>query len=206
MTRREFWSGMALAAASGRSPAPLVVPVHLVADSRAKWNSGAMRHFWWNVWPEAVKDFGRCGVRIESSFSTGVILRPWRREPVIAGLEPGVINLVITDQIPAVWDGGLALSGVTTRYHGYHMCMVAADWAHGHCIPFLSTNTCVHEILHALLQDIFESRPGGLRGEWRELRVDYYATRLWLFHDGKAIRRSAQTYLTRLRSDAPRRD
>ena len=80
--------------------------------------------------------------------------------------------------------------------------MVALDHAHGHQIPLLSVNTCVHELLHALLHDIFERRPDGLLGEARELRIDWYATRLWLFHDGAAIRRAAQAYVERLRSAA----
>ena len=83
--------------------------------------------------------------------------------------------------------------------------MVALDYAHGHQIPFLAVNTCVHELLHVLLQDIFEVHPKGLPGYEREFRIDWYATRLWLFHDGAAIRKSAQTYLDRLRSTAAAR-
>jgi len=50
-----------------------------------------------------------------------------------------------------------------------------------------------------LLQDIFEIHPQGLPGYEREFRIDWYATRLWLFHDGAAIRKSAEVYLERLR-------
>jgi hypothetical protein len=100
-----------------------------------------------------------------------------------------------------VWDRARALSGVTTRYEGYHVCVVALNYAHGHQIPFLSVNTCLHELLHALLGDIFEDRPAGLPGAAREFRVDWYATRLWLFHDGAHIKNSAQSYVERLRRD-----
>jgi hypothetical protein len=34
----------------------------------------------------------------------------------------------------------------------------------------------------------------------REVRVDYYATRLWLFHDGEEVRQSGEAYLRRLRA------
>jgi hypothetical protein len=32
------------------------------------------------------------------------------------------------------------------------------------------------------------------------MRIDWYATWLWQFHEGAAIRKSAQAYLARLRS------
>jgi hypothetical protein len=32
------------------------------------------------------------------------------------------------------------------------------------------------------------------------VRVDYYATRLWLFHDGEEVRKSGEVYLRRLRA------
>jgi hypothetical protein len=80
--------------------------------------------------------------------------------------------------------------------------MVALYRAHCHQIPFLSVNTCVHELLHVLLQDVFEGRPKGLLGEAREFRIDWHATRLWLFHDGGTIRKAAQAYVDRLRYES----
>jgi hypothetical protein len=78
--------------------------------------------------------------------------------------------------------------------------MVALRYAHGNQIPFLSVNTCVHELLHVLLQDILISRLKWFQGGGHELRIDWYATWLWLFHDGATIRKSAQAYLDRLPS------
>ena len=92
------------------------------------------------------------------------------------------------------------MTGVSTQYDGYHISMIALDYAHGHQIPFLAVNTCVHELLHVLLEDIFEVHPKGLAGYERESRIDWYATRLWLFHDGAGIRTAAQAYLDCLRS------
>jgi hypothetical protein len=37
-----------------------------------------------------------------------------------------------------------------------------------------------------------------LAGQAREFRIDWYATRLWLWHDGGAIRQTAQKYVERL--------
>ena len=108
--------------------------------------------------------------------------------------------MVITDQIIQNWDRGRGLTGVSAQYDGYHISMIALDYAHGHQIPFLAVNTCVHELLHVLLQDIFEVHPTGLAGYERESRIDWYATRLWLFHDAGAIRKSAEAYLARLPS------
>ena len=199
MTRREFFSGsLAAALARAASRPRLLVPVHIVQDSAAKLGPRVLRYFWWTLWPEAVRDFGYCGIVMESTFQQAEIWRPPGRQPMIGGLQAGALNLVITNRIPMEWDSGRALAGVTTLYRGFHVCMIAMDHAHGHQIPFLSTNTCVHEMLHALMHDIFENRPRGLAGQLREYRIDAYATRLWLFHDGAEIRRQAVDYVARL--------
>ncbi len=201
MTRREFFSLAAAAVVPAISQTPLIVPVHLIMDGRVKWRPNQLRRFWSSMWPEAVRDFGRCGIRLESTLRTGEVERPPGREPIVTGLDPGAINLIVTNQIPMEWDSGRALSGVAMRYRGYDLCMVALSHAHGNQIPVLSVNTCVHEILHVLLHDTFERRPQGVPGQAREFRIDWYATRMWLFHDGAAIRKAAQSYVERLRSD-----
>jgi len=201
MTRRQF---VLTAAASptvrSGSPAALIIPIHRVMDSRAKCTPAQVRRFSSRMWPEAVRDFARCDVQLQVSEVTGEVRRSPGDRPLFVGLERGAINFVITDHIPMNWDQGRGLTGVSTRYEGYHLCMVALDYAHGHQIPFVAVNTCVHELLHVLLQDIFEVHPKGLTGYEREFRVDWYATRLWLFHDGAAIHKAAQAYLDRLRS------
>jgi hypothetical protein len=197
MNRREFLAAVAAAVVLSVSRAPLVVPVHLVLDSRV--NPEQIRRFWSHLWPQAAGDFASGGIRLETSVTTGDVRRSPAGRPIFTGLDRGALNFVVTDQLPIAWDQARALSGVTTRYQGYHLCMAALNYAHGHQIPFLSVNTCLHELLHALLGDIFESRPMGLPGATREFRVDWYATRLWLFHDGAHIRKAAQFYLERLR-------
>jgi hypothetical protein len=124
---------------------------------------------------------------------------------VFIGLEQAAINVVITDRIPMKWAQGKGLPGVSTRFDGHDLSVVALEYAHAHQVPFLSVNTCVHELLHVLLQDIFEIRPEGFQGVEREFRIDWYATRMWLFHDGVAIRKAAQAYLDRLRSNVAAR-
>ena len=201
MTRREFFSIVPAAVVPFVSRVPLIVPVHLVVDGRPHWRPEQIRNFWSRMWPEAIRDFGSGGIRIETSVTKGEVQRSPGGRPIFIGLDRSVLNLVITDQIPMVWDQSRGLSGVTTRYEGYHLCMVALNYAHGHQIPFLSLNTCVHELLHALLGDIFEDRPPGWRGAAREFRVDWYATRIWIFHDGAHIREAAQVYVERLRRE-----
>lgn len=183
------------------STEPLIIPVHHVLDGRAKWARGQLARFWSSIWPEAVRDFERCGIRLESRVKQGEVRLSASGKPLFTGLDFRVLNFVITDRIPMDWDRGRGLTGVTTRYQGYHLCVAALHYAHGHQIPLLSVNTCVHELLHALLHDIFESRPKGYRGEARELLIDWYATRLWLFHEGPEIRKAAQAYVERLRSE-----
>ena len=199
MTRREFVS-TAAAVVLSRSPAPLIVPLHRVMDARAKCTLEQVSHFSSSIWPEAVQDFQRCGIQFQVSQVTGEVRRSPGGRPVFIGLEQRAINLVITDQILQNWDQGKGVTGVSTHYDGYDISMIALDYAHGHQIPFLAVNTCVHELLHVLLMDIFEIHPKGLPGYEREFRIDWYASRLWLFHDGAAIRTSAEAYIERLRS------
>lgn len=172
----------------------VAIPVRQVLDGRAEWAAGQVRWFHKKLWAEAAGDLLKCGVRLQTTITPGGVERPPGREPILSGLERGVLNFVITNRIPMQWDQGRALCGVTAIYRGYHMCMVALNRAHGHQIPFLSVNSCVHELLHALLGDILERRPGGVDGELREARIDFLATRLWLFGEGSAVRQAAERY------------
>jgi hypothetical protein len=193
ISRREV---LGLTAAFVRAPQqPVAIPVRIVIDTKAKWSYRQIGNFWSGMWPQAVADFARGGVRLESTTATGEVERPAFREPVLSGLDRGALNLVVTDLIPLQWDSGRALAGVTLLYRGYHVCMVALAVAHGNQVPFLSVNTCVHEILHALLLDIFELRPDGVHGQARETRIDWYATCLWLLHTGGGLQNSARRYL-----------
>ena len=183
------------------SEVALRVPVRQVFDGRAKCTAEQLQRFATSIWPEAVRDFKRCGIQLESTEVRGEVRRSPAGRPIFVGLANRVINLVVTDSIPLDWDNGRGLTGVTTRYDGYHLCMIALNFAHGHQIPFFSVNTCVHELLHVLLHDIFQPRPKGLQGEAREFRIDLYATRLWLFHDGLMIRKATRAYLDRLQTE-----
>ena len=169
-------------------------------DSRAQCTPEQLHHFWSGIWPEAVRNFSQGGIGLQTSDGPGEVRYSPGDRPIFIGLRRGAINLVLTDHIPMIWDTGRALAGVTAIHDGYHVCLIALRYAHGDQVPFLSVNTCVHELLHALLQDVFVSRPKWYQTGGREFRIDCYATGLWLFHEGAAIRKSAQAYLGRLRS------
>jgi hypothetical protein len=194
MTRREFLLASSPAAVWD---APVSVPVRRVVDSRC--TPRHLQRFDAEIWPETVRDFARCGIQLHVTEATGPVRRSPAGRPVFMQLRDSTINLILTDYVPLEWDQGRALRGVTRIYEGRHVCVVALKYAHCHQIPFLSVNTCIHELLHVLLHDIFESRPKGFMGEAREFRIDLYATRLWLFHDGAAIRMAAREYLARSR-------
>jgi hypothetical protein len=205
MTRREFvWTASA-ALFRPAPPARLVVPIHRVMDLHPQCSSDDLRRFWWSIWPEAVGAFGRGRIDLQTTDGPGEVRRTAGDKPIFLGLRRGVINLVLTGFIPMHWDRARALAGVTTIYDGYHVCVIALRFAHGNQVPFLSVNTCVHELLHALLQDVYLIRPSWYKDGQREIRTDAYATRLWLFHDGGAIQASGRTYLTRLRAEAAAR-
>jgi hypothetical protein len=178
------------------------VPVHRMVDSKAAFPPGSLQHFWSAIWPQAVRDFGRGGIDLQTTDGAGSVGHSAADRPLFTGLRRGVLNLMVTDRLPLYWDGGRSLAGVTTLDRGYHLSLIAVRYAHGGRAPFLDVNTCVHEILHALLLDIYATRPSAFQAGEREYRVDWYATRLWLFHDGAAVRQSAQVYIERLRSEA----
>jgi len=201
MTRRDFLR-TAAAAKGAASAGRLVVPIRRVVDARARVPRERLRYFWSNIWPEAFRVFRRGGIDLATEDAPGEVKRSAGDRPIFVGLHRGSLNLVLTDAIPMYWDRGRALAGVTTIYDGYHLCMVAMRYAHLNQAPYLSTNTCVHEFLHALLGDILVGHPKWYEVAERESRADWYATQLWLFGDGAAIRRSARVYLERLRKSA----
>lgn len=203
MTRRTAivlaCGGGEAAARAATLQAPPAIPVHLVLDKlRHPW-ANREAAFWDHVWPEAVRALSRGGVKLEITVGPGEVGKPPGRQPVILGLRREALNVVVTDQLPMEWDNGRSVNGATLIYRGYHVCLVALNWAHGNQLPILSVNTCLHELLHALLLDIFEARPKGWLGQAREVRVDAIATRLWLFGDGSAVRAPAREYLARMR-------
>jgi hypothetical protein len=201
MTRRSFLSmipGAALLPAAAK-PA-VIVPVHFIFDGLAKLPAEQVRWFWSRLWAEAARDFARGGIRFESSIGPGEVWRPQFREPVVSGLESRALNVVLTSRIPLDWDNGRAWCGITTLYRGRHLCMIALERAHCDQVPLLSVNTCVHELLHALLLDIYVARPTARVAQAHEFRVDWCATRLWLFGDGSGIRKSAEAYVRSLQT------
>ena len=199
MTRRRFiWAVTAQAAFAGGPAVP--VPVHRIVDGHARFPPGALENFWSRLWPEAVRTFGNGGIALQTTDGPGEVRRTAGDRPNFVGLRRGVMNLVITDHIPMLWDNARALAGVATLYGAYPVCLVALRFAHGNRIPFLAVNTCVHEMLHALMQDVFVGDPSWYQSGAREFRIDWYATRLWLFHDGSAVRKSAQGYLHRVKA------
>ena len=203
MTRRDFICKAASGAVSSTQAAAQVrlqVPVHRIMDARARCTPEQYRDFWTGIWPEAVREFSRAGIELQTSDGPGEVRRTPGDRPDFVGLRRSVINLVLSDHIPMKWDLGRALAGVTALHNGYHVCMIALRYAHGNQVPYLSVNTCVHELLHALLQDIFVTGPKWYQSRERELRTDWCATNLWLFHDSAAVRNSTQAYLARLRS------
>ena len=187
MTRRDFVRSAA-AASEARlvTAAALTIPLHRVMDSRAAFTAEQLRYFWWTIWPEAVRDFQGGGFRFEVTDARGEIKRSPGGRPIFTGLRRGAINLIVTDHVPMDYGG---LAGVSTIHEGYHLCVIALSCAHANQVPYFSVNTCVHELLHLFLQDIYLSRPRWYQTGERELRIDRYATRLWLFHDGGAIRK-----------------
>jgi hypothetical protein len=188
---------LALSAAPG---ARLTVPVHRIVDARAGLTNDRMQHLWTKLWNEAAQDFRQGGIDLDVSDGAGEIGHTAADNPIFKGLRGRAINVVVTDMLPMYWDQSRALAGMSTIHDGYHLCVIALRYAHGNQVAFLSTNTCLHEMLHVLLMDIYLKAPKWYQISGREARVDYYATRLWIFHDGKEARKSTEAYLRRLQT------
>ncbi len=93
MTRREFFSlAVAAGTVGGSARAPVIVPVHVVIDAAAKMRPDAMQYFWRSIWPEAMRDFGRCGISVPNTVQDGSVWRPNFRTPMVSGLESGVFE------------------------------------------------------------------------------------------------------------------
>lgn len=192
MTRRT-WLGTTAPPLLANAEAAVVVPVQIIVDKRVR----PRRRRWNELWGQALRNFRAAGVELDWKEGEGEVERPQYREPVISGLMRGRLNVVVTDRVPYEWDKGRAWNGVTMVYRGYHLCLIALDYAHGHQAPLISLNTVVHEMLHALLGDIFVRKPHELLAQGREFRVDAVATRLWLFGDG-SVRKPASVYIKTL--------
>jgi hypothetical protein len=197
VTRRAFL-GVTLSGAAVEQP--VTVPVRRIVDAHAKLSPGELTGFWSKIWPESLRDLGRGGVHLPVTDAPGEIKRTAADRPVFVGVERGVLNLILTDQLPLYWDASRALAGVTTVYQGYHLCLIALRYAHGNQVPWFSVNTCTHELLHALMQDVYVTHPKWYQSAGREARIDSYATGVWLFGSGAAVRRSAREYVARLRA------
>ena len=167
-------------------------------DSRLPKQSADLTRFWSKIWPEAVRNFSSGGIDLQVTDGAGELKYTAAERPIVNGARRGILNLVVTDHIPIYWDRGREWAGVTTILDGCHICMIALRSARANQAAFLSVNTCVHELLHALLQDVYLKPPAWYEASEREMRVDWYATRLWLFHEGTAIRQSGADYLRRL--------
>ena len=199
MTRRHFLALPAAGAWVGRLEAPVTVPVHVIQDVKAL-RPDSLHDFLWRLWPDTVSEFAHCGVQFRTTFSSGAVERPPYREPVITPLEEHAVNLAVTDRIPSYWDNGRNLSGITKLHRGYHLCVIAMATAHGNAIPLFALNTCVHELLHAIMGDIFETQAGGVARQARESRIDWLATQMWLLHSGGPVRQAAAKYVARLQA------
>jgi hypothetical protein len=203
--RRLVQAGWMLAvgtAAGADVPALVDVPVLRVTNRLAKSTAAERRAFEENVWKQAVAEFAQSGVRLQVAEREGEIRKSPSGHPLFSGLERGKVNIVLTDFLPLEWDNGRYGAGLSTIYEGFHLCLIAMNVAHGNRVPFLNVNTLVHELLHLFLGDVFVRRPGVVSAHRREARVDWHATRLWLFQEGAAVKQAAHRYVRRLRASA----
>ena len=88
-------------------------------DSRSHCPREQLDNFWRRIWPEAVRDFSRGAIELQTSDGPGEVRRSPADNPIFVGLRRGAINLVLTDRLPLYWDNHRSLSGVSTVQDGY---------------------------------------------------------------------------------------
>lgn len=201
-TRRAFGALFVPSASVAIAAAvPIQVPVHRVVDSRGNCSDAQLRRFWWDIWPEAIRQFSRCGIAFATSDAPGEIRRSPSGRPIFVGVRRDAHNVIVTKELPLGWTRGRGMAGVTTIWDGYHVSVIAMDHAHVNRIPVLAVNTLVHEMLHALLQDVFVVNPTWSEMQKRELRANLFATELW-WGGCPDLRQSTESYVRRLRTTA----
>jgi len=201
LSRRVLLGGTFARLPAIASESRVVLNIAFVQDAHAHFKPGSLDRFWREIWPEAAIALGRCGISLQTTWRTGEIRRSASSALHFTELVPHAINVVLTDHFPLVWDNGRALNGVATRYEGYTLCALALDYAHANRIPFLSVNTCLHELIHVLAGDINQRRSTQVffGGQARESRVDVLATGLWLFGAGRGtVREQARAFTARV--------
>jgi hypothetical protein len=174
-----------------------------MTNRHAKWDAAKLQEFRSQVWDEAVRCFTESGIRLQVEERSGEVLKYPGGRPRFIGLDRKRLNVVLTDHIPLSWDQARNSAGVARIYEGCHLCLISVGAAHGNRVPMLALNSVVHELLHVLLQDIFATRGELLKGYDREARVDWHATRLWLFRNSAEVKRSAREYVEKLRGATP---
>jgi len=201
MTRRAA-IGASVLLSAGPTPgaaAHLEIPLLRITDKHARSGAATRSQFLGGVWREAEQVFAKGGITLRAQDQAGEVLQYPSGRPLFRCLDRSMINVILTDRVPLDWDKGRSLAGVSTLYEGFCVCVLSLEEAHGNQIPFLSVNTAVHELLHVLLQDVFTDRTTLIHGQSAEARVDFHATRLWLFGGDETLRDSARSCLERLR-------
>ena len=174
------------------------IPVLRVNNIHSRCSQQQVTGFQNQVWNEAVQTFEKNGISLDIVDREGEVGKYPSDRPRFVGLDRTRVNVVVTDRVPMYWDHGRELGGISTIYEGCHLSVASMQLAHGFRIPFFSVNTLVHELLHLFLQDVFTPSGGLWNTHSHESRVDWYATRMWLFRDGAAVRESARQYVRRL--------
>ena len=197
MTRRDFIPAL-IAPAFAPASRTLAIPLLVLTNKFHRTPAARIGQFRTDVWNESFRVFAQCGITLRPEYRECEIRQHPGGNPRFMGTEPNRLNFILTDRIPSDWDNGRDSPGVAAQYEGHHLCLIAMNTAHPNRVPYLSVNTIVHELLHMFLQDILIARGGMVQGYGRETRADWYATRMWLFHEGTAVRESAREYLSGL--------
>src|SRR5215469_14694534 len=98
MKRRDFLC--AIAALPPGASSQITVPIRRIGDGKARFPAGSLQRFWHSIWPEAVTDFGRRRIALQTTDGPGEVGHTAADRPVFTGLRRGALNLVLTDEPP----------------------------------------------------------------------------------------------------------
>jgi hypothetical protein len=127
--------------------------------------------------PEALLDLTKAGVAPIVRWGGGWIERK-EADALFHGVVPKAVNVFVTPWVPLCWDKGMGLCGLSGIAAGTDTVIVSTANAHRHLVPYLATNTLLHEFGHVLRGDLHRKNTNGWGEQMDELAVDRTVTHL----------------------------
>src|SRR3982751_280629 len=75
----------------------VLLKIAFVQDEYAVFQRGSLERFWREIWPEAARALGQCGIQLQTTWAQGHISRSPSGTLHFTDLTRGAINVVLTN-------------------------------------------------------------------------------------------------------------